>query len=116
MSILLSSLITVANAMDDGHRAWIKQSSNAESLTILPHVTAGHTARLSYELVSIKSDANGNVSTSRQSNTFDLKQGQSRMLSRLNLSVSPGDHYILKLKVFEGHQLVAEDVAEYPNP
>jgi hypothetical protein len=114
-AILLPGMITVAGAKDGDHRAWIEQTYAAGSLSILPHIAAGHTARLRYELVSIKSDANGNASKTHQSNSLELTQGQIRTLSRLRLSVHPGDHYTLTLKVFENERMVAQDAITYPD-
>jgi hypothetical protein len=107
-------MIAAAGAINGQHRAWIEQFYDSGSLIILPRVSAGHNAKLRYELSSIKSDSNGNASTSRQSNSVKLTQGQSKTLSRLSLNINPGDRYLLTLKVYEGTQLVAEDVVTYP--
>jgi hypothetical protein len=116
LGILFSAVIAVSDAMDGNHRVWIEQAHEAAgSLLICPQLTAGHTARLRYELVSVRSDASGNISMVKQSNVLELKQGQSQTLSNLSLSVNPGDQYTFKLKVYERGQLITEEVVTYPD-
>lgn len=114
LGILLPGMIAVAGTNDWDHRAWIEHSYDVGHLMIVPHVAAGHAARLRYELISSKADAVGNTSNTRQAGNIELEQGQVQSLSRLRLSVNQGDHYTLKLRVYENDQLVAEDTVTYP--
>lgn len=113
--ILLSGMMAVASANEPSHRAWIEHSYDAGHLLIVPHVAAGHAARLRYELISSKSGKSGNASNTRQAGSLELKQGEPRSLSRLRLSVQHGDHYHIVLKVYENGQLVAEDTFNFPD-
>lgn len=112
--LLLPGMIAVADVMTGDYRAWIEQAYDSGTLVILPRLAAGHTARVYFELISIKSDEAGNTSSTRQAGSIQLEQGQVRTLSRMHLGINTGDHYNLKLRVFEGNQLVAEDRFTYP--
>jgi hypothetical protein len=113
LSLMLPTLVSMAQASPGDHRAWIETSVEAGRLLAAPHVQAGHDARLDYELISAKTGRSG-TSTTSQSGSVRLSGGEERSLTRLGLSVAGQDRYILSLRVYENGKLVAEDSVTYP--
>ena len=110
---MLPTLVSAAPADAGDHRVWIETTLDAGRLVVVPQIEAGHAANLDYELISAKIGKAGR-SNSSQSGSLRLDRGETRSLSRLRLSVTEEDRYILSLRVYEGGNLIAEDVVNYP--
>ena len=100
-------------AADPAYVLRLEAAEEAGRLTVAPRVQGPAGASLRYEMSSDKSGGAGKSSTS-QSGRVSLDQGGAGALSTLRLGVSPGDRYVITVKIFDGARLVAEDVLRYP--
>jgi len=82
-------------------------------LTVVPQLSAPAGARLRYEMVSEKQGGAGKSSTS-QSGSVSVGADGAATLSRLSLGVGAQDKYVIRVKVFDGAKLVAEETLSYP--
>ena len=100
-------------AGDPGYRLRLGSSLDGGRLIVSPQISAPAGAKLRYEMSSTKEGGAGKSSTS-QSGAFTVGAEGSAKLSTLTLSAGPKDRYVIKVKVFEGKKLVAEEVLRHP--
>lgn len=110
---MLPTLFSVASASAGEHRVWIQTSVDNGRFLAVPQVEAGHDALLDYELISTKTGKAGRSSSS-QTGSVHLGNGEIRSLARLRFSISAEDKYILSLRVYESGKLVAEQSVSWP--
>lgn len=118
MQVLLTGmfamLLCATAAGDAGVRAWIATEPTPQGVRVKPYVQAtGGMLHLRYELLSTKHGVTGN-SNSRQSGPVMVACCDPRLLAQLQLSVQPGEHYTLALRLFDNRSLVAEAQIIYP--
>ena len=106
-------LSTSAMASEPGYRLSIESSLEGGKLTVVPQLSAPAGARLRYEMVSEKQGGAGKSSTS-QSGSVSVGADGAATLSRLSLGVGAQDKYVIRVKVFDGAKLVAEETLSYP--
>jgi hypothetical protein len=96
-----------------GYEAWIVIKPEGNLFHVEPFCRASEDASLTYRLTARKAGRSG-TSTSSQSGTVTVKANQAAVVSRLSLSVGPGDRYEFVLEIFLGGQKVAEATAASP--
>lgn len=102
-----------AMASEPGYRLSIDSSLEDGKLTVVPQLSAPAGARLRYEVVSEKQGGAGKSSTS-QSGSVSVGADGAATLSKLSLGVGAQDKYVIRVKVFDGAKLVAEETLRYP--
>lgn len=91
----------------------LESSIEAGHLTVAPMLVGPANKAVGYEMVSTKAGGAGK-STTRQGGKVELGPKGQAMLSTLRLSVGPMDRYAIKVTVFDGKTMVAEQSLNYP--
>ena len=114
-TVFASLLLAAASAMasEPGYQLRIDSSVDGGKLSVVPQLSAPAGARLRYEMVSEKHGGAGKSSTSQSGNVSVGADGAAT-LSRLSLGVGAQDKYVIRVKVFDGAKLVAEETLRYP--
>lgn len=104
---------TLAQAQE--YKAWIEIEADNSHLKIKAYCrnNSSEDSVLRYNLRAQKRGEAGRTATS-QSGSFYLPSQEEKCLSKLGLGVSLKDEYEIKLEVYEGGKLVAEDSVSYP--
>ena len=97
------------------YQAWIEVEYKDSYLKIRPFCfnNTSEDEVLRYKLEARKSGKSG-TAKSFQSGSVYIPSQEKKCLSQLGLSVSPKDHYQIKLEVYKDRKLVAEDSVFYP--
>jgi len=95
------------------YKAWITIKPVDSTLKIEAFCQSPEDSQVKYKLVAKKIGRAGKTKTS-QSGLVSLQAKEEKLLSRLNLSVSPEDKYEIRLEVYRDGMLVAEDSVVYP--
>lgn len=103
----------LAFSQSNGYKAWIVVEAQGRHVTIKPLCYAPEDAVVQYKLWVKKSGKSGK-STSCQSGTVRLLQGEEKCLAQSALGISPDDQYQIKLEVYRDGKLIAEDHVSYP--
>lgn len=100
---------------DQDYKAWITVESQDSHLSIKAYClnNTSEGSLLKYQLKAVKCGSAGRTSSS-QSGYVYLGSQEKQFLSQLGLGVSPKDEYRIKLEVYKGEKLVAEDSVFYP--
>jgi hypothetical protein len=111
----LFALAFMAPAMADepGYRLRIDSNVEASQLIVVPVIAAPAGSRLRYEMVSSKQGPGGNSNT-RQSGGVQIGADSSAKLSTLRVGVGADDRYVITVRVFDGVNLVAEQLLRHP--
>jgi len=104
-SLLLASGLPVHS---QEYRAWISVESEDSRLRIVGFCEAPEDGYVTYELKAVKTGGSGKSETSQSGRVYVTK-GEAKGLSRLRLGVLPDDSYVIRLKVYKGKKLVADD-------
>ena len=111
--MFLSVFNASADTTEDSRMAWIETTMVDGRLHVQAYIKPPNTARLQYELVSLKSGKSGNSKT-KQAGKIDAEAGEIYPLTKLRLGIVNDDKYTLTLNVYEKGELVAKDTVTYP--
>ena len=105
--------VAVTPAMGGEWKAWFDVRQSGSLLAVTAYCRGGKEGRVRYRMDTSKRGASG-ASNSSQSGVAEVVPNEPTALSRLNLGLSPDDHYRITLKLFENGVLVAEEKLVYP--
>ena len=105
--------VAVTPAVGEEWKAWFDAGQSGSLLAVTAYCSAGKEGRVRYRMDTSKRGPSG-ASNSTQSGTAVIVPNVPTALSRLNLGISPDDHYCITLKLFENGVLVAEGKLVYP--
>jgi hypothetical protein len=107
--------MAVAPAMADQPAYRLRVDSNVEAskLIVAPVIAAPAGSRLRYEMLSSKQGPAGNSNTSQSGGVLIGADGSAK-LSTLRLGLGADDRYVITVRVFNGAQLVAEQLVRHP--
>lgn len=93
-------------------RVELERKGNQLSVMGVYENTSGVAQQLSYRLITEKTGQAGRSKNS-QGGRFSAVPEQEVVLARVRMNVQPKDQYTILLQVYNGSQLVAEDIVEY---
>jgi hypothetical protein len=90
----------------------VEEVENRLTVTGWCHNFTGEDKQLSYKLSFLRTDADGNRSSSQQSNSFELAAGNGVQLASTTMNLGPEAEMTIVLEIREGNQLL--DRVTYP--
>jgi hypothetical protein len=105
--------VAVTPAMGGEWKVWFGVRQSGSLLAVTAYCRGGKDGRVGYRMDTSKMGASGS-SNSSQSGAVEVAANEPTELSRLNLGISPDDHYRITLKLFENGALVAEEKLAHP--
>jgi hypothetical protein len=108
-----SLAVAVPPAAGEKWQAWFDVGQSGSLLAVTAYCQAGKEGKVRYRMDTLKQGPSGASKSSQSGETVIVPNGPTA-LSRLNLGISPDDHYRITLKLFENGVLVAEEKLVYP--
>jgi hypothetical protein len=105
--------VAVTPAIGGEWKAWFDVRRSGSQLAVTAYCRGGKEGRVRYRMDTSKHGPSGS-SNSSQSGAVEVVPNEPTALSRLNLGLSPDDHYRITLKLFENGVLVAEERLVHP--
>jgi hypothetical protein len=106
-------IVSAALAAEDHYSLDLGASVHAGSLKVEPIVTGPAGKTVSYEM-RVRREGKGKSADSSQGGSVRLDQtGRARLASN-SVSVSPGDRYVITVRVMDEGTVVAEQTRQYP--
>src|SRR5581483_2691179 len=114
-ALLALAFMALGPALADqpAYRLRIDSNVEASQLIVVPVVAAPAGRRLRYEMVSSKQGPGGNSNTSQSGGVLIVADGSAK-LSTLRFGDGADDRYVTTVRVFDGVNLVAEQLGRHP--
>lgn len=96
------------------YRTWISIRPDNSTIGIDAFCQSSEDGYVSYRLRAAKAGRAGRTLSSQSGRKYIRAQEETR-LSELSLTVSPDDRYEIRLEVYKGGKLIAEDSISYPD-
>lgn len=114
LAIVLSTLLAFsALAADERYSLDLGASVSGGNLKVEPTLTGPGGETVKYEM-RVRREGGGNSSNSSQGGTVRLDSAGHARLASNSVSVSPGDRYVVTVRVTHDGEVVAEQSQQYP--